>query len=292
MKKMPRLVVIVGETASGKSALAMEIAKQFDGEIICADSWTVRREVNIGTAKPSEQDKKQVPHHLLDVVGPDEDFTAAVFKGMANQAIKDISNKGKLPIMVGGTGLYIDGVIYDYGFLPAGDRGDRQELNAMSVEQLLQRIKDMGIELGEVDIRNKRRLIRLIETNGAVPSRKTMRANTLIIGIKSDGAVLQKRIEKRVDDMISAGLEAEVRGLVQVYGWDCEALKGVGYAQWNGYFEGTVSLFETRQKIIKATLDLAKRQRTWFKRNKSIQWFPTPVNQAQIVDSVTTFLKN
>lgn len=288
----PKLIVIVGETASGKSALAMEIAKQFDGEIICADSWTVRREVNIGTAKPSEADRTLVPHHLLDVVGPDEDFTAAVFKDLANGAIKDITDRGKVPIMVGGTGLYIDGVIYDYGFLPAGDRGDREELNAMTVEQLLQRIKDMGIELGDADIRNKRRLIRLIETNGAVPSRENMRDNTLIVGVKPDKCVLETRIEKRVDDMISAGLEGEVRGLVQAYGWDCEALKGVGYAQWKGCIEGTSSLVETRQKIIKATLDLAKRQRTWFKRNKSIHWFPTPVNQPQIVEFVTTFLKN
>lgn len=284
------MIIIVGETASGKSALAMEIAEKFDGEIICSDSWTVRREVNVGTAKPSQDERKRIRHHLLDVVGPDEDFTAAAFKDLANLAITDISSRGKLPIMVGGTGLYVDGVIYDYGFLPAGDRADREELNQLSVDALLERIKRQGIELGDVDVRNKRRLIRLIETNGEQPIKKNHRDNTLIIGIRTDREILEQRIIKRVDEMISAGLEAEVRGLVERYGWDCEALKGVGYAQWKGYFEGSQTFNETRQSIIKATLDLAKRQRTWFKRNKSIQWFDTPVNLTKVVDSITTFL--
>ncbi len=286
------LIIVVGETASGKSALAMEVADKLNGEIICADSWTVRRGVNIGTAKPSQDERKRIRHHLLDVVEPDEDFTAAVFKNLANQAIIDISSRGKLPIMVGGTGLYVDGVVYDYGFLPAGDRTDREELNQLSVDELLKRIKSQGIELGDVDVRNKRRLIRLIETDGQRPVKKDHRDNTLMIGIRTDRSVLEQRITNRVDDMISAGLEAEVRGLVEQYGWDCEALKGVGYAQWKGYFEGRESLSETRQKIIKATLDLAKRQRTWFKRNKSIQWFDTPVNPAKIVETITTFLRS
>lgn len=291
MNKQPSpLLVIVGETASGKSALAMELARKFDGEIICADSWTVRREVNIGTAKPSELEQAEIPHHLLDVAGPDEDFTAAVFKKLANQAIDDISARGKLPIMVGGTGLYIDGVIYDYGFLPAGDRTDREELNQMSNDELLRRIKKLKIDLGDVDIRNKRRLIRLIETNGAEPTRHELRKNTLIIGIQADREWLNARIEKRVQTMISAGLEAEVKALVDKYGWDCEALKGVGYSQWKGYFEGLETHDLVHQKIIKATQDLAKRQRTWFKRNKSIQWFPTPVKQDDVVVRVTTFL--
>ena len=284
------LVVVVGETASGKSELALRLARQFDGEIICADSWTVRREADIGTAKPSAEERALVPHHLLDVVGPTEDFTAAVFKDLAQAAIKDISNRGKLPILVGGTGLYIDSVLYDYSFLPAGDRRAREELNQQSAEELLTRIDDMELDAGEVDKRNKRRLIRLIETNGAKPERHELRPNTLILGIKVERQALEKRIEKRVDNMLAAGLEDEVRGLAERYGWGCEALKGVGYAQWKSHFEGRQTLAETRQKIIKATLDLAKRQRTWFKRNKSIHWFSTPVNWQQVAELATTFL--
>ena len=271
------ILVIVGETASGKSALAFELAQRFNGEIICADSWTVRRGVNIGTAKPSAEEQAQVPHHLLDVAGPDEDFTAAVFKRLANQAIADISSRNKIPILVGGTGLYIDGVIYDFGFLPGGDRQARQELSVLTNDQLIHKINELGLKLGTVDIRNKRRLIRLIETNGEQPTRQSLRPNTLIIGLKIERDELSNRITKRVDSMLAAGLEDEVRGLVETYGWGCEALKGVGYAQWEDYFLGSQTIEETRAKIIKATLDLAKRQRTWFKRNKSIHWVSTPV---------------
>ncbi len=286
----PALLVIVGETASGKSALALELAQQLDGEIICADSWTVRREVNIGTAKPTIEERAQVPHHLLDVVGPCEDFTAAVFKRLANEAIADIASRGKMPIMVGGTGLYIDGVIYDFGFLERGNREARRELDALTISELLKKIKDMGLELGNVDTRNKRRLVRLIETNGAQPTKKALRPNTLILGLKVEREVLKQRIVARTEALLSTGLEQEARGLHERFGWDCEALKGVGYAQWRGYFEGSQSLSETREKVIKATLDLAKRQRTWFKRNNSIHWLNTPVNLPKVVEFVTTSL--
>lgn len=291
-RKISPLLVIIGETASGKSSLALRLAQQFNGEIICADSWTVRREVNIGTAKPSAEDRAKIPHHLLDVVGPDEDFTAAVFKRLANETIQDIASRNKLPILAGGTGLYIDGVLYNYGFLPAGDRKARQVLNELSANQLLQKIEELGIDPGDVDRRNKRRLIRLIETNGGQPSRQNLRANTLIIGLRADREVLKQRIIKRTDAMVGAGLEREVRALYEQYGWGCEALKGVGYAQWREYFSGTQTIDQTRQKIIKATLDLAKRQRTWFRRNNSVQWFHTPVNWQKVVDAVTTFLSH
>lgn len=286
----PKMIVIVGETASGKSALALQLAQQFNGELICADSWTVRRGVDIGTAKPSASEQALVPHHLLDIVEPDEDFTAAVFKRLANTAITDISSRGKLPIMVGGTGLYIDGVLYDYGFSKAGDRTERESLNMLSNPELLKIIASKKLDLGDIDTANKRRLIRLIETNGAVPSRGPLRQNTLILGLQTDRQTLEIRITNRVDAMIDAGLEDEVETLVAQYGWDAEALKGVGYSQWREHCIGQQTTAETRQKIIKATLDLAKRQRTWFKRNKSIHWIPTPVNNAAVVASITTFL--
>ncbi|GAC1501356.1 MAG: tRNA (adenosine(37)-N6)-dimethylallyltransferase MiaA [Candidatus Saccharimonadales bacterium] len=288
--KLSPLLVIVGETASGKSSLALDLAASFNGEIICADSWTVRREVNVGTAKPSAADQKKIPHHLIDVVGPDEDFTAALYKRLADQSIKDISSRGKLPILVGGTGLYIDSLIYDYNFLPPGSKSERQYLNSRTIDELLNQIESLRLSLGEIDTNNKRRLIRLIETNGAIPTKKKMRANTLIIGIKPDPNKRQQQITQRLEDMINNGLEAEVMRLSQQYGWDCEALKGIGYAQWQGYLKGSQTMQQTKESIIKATLDLAKRQRTWFKRNKSIQWIYTPVNRAIVVDTVTTFL--
>ena len=289
---VPKLLILVGETASGKTELAIRLAQQFNGEIICADSWTVRRGADIGTAKPTRAEQAAVPHHLLDVVGPDEDFTAAVFKRLALAAIDDIAGRGKLPIMAGGTGLYVDSVLYDFGFLAAGDRAERAELNDLSVPELLQKIRSLKLATDTVDVRNKRRLIRLIETGGAEPTRQPLRVNTLMIGLKPERDDLRQRIERRVDVMLAAGLEAEVRSLAERFGWDCEALKGIGYAQWRGYFEQRQSLAETRQKIIKDNLELAKRQRTWFKRNKSIRWFSTPVNWPDLVDSVTTFLNH
>ncbi|HSW37325.1 MAG TPA: tRNA (adenosine(37)-N6)-dimethylallyltransferase MiaA [Candidatus Saccharimonadales bacterium] len=289
-KRIAPLLVIVGETASGKSALALELAKKFNGEIIAADSWTVRREVNIGTAKPSAEEQAQVPHHLLDVAGPCEDFTAAVFKRLAFKAIDEITKRGKLPILVGGTGLYIDGVIYDFGFLPAGDRSARRKFNDLSIEELLAEIEAEGLPLGKVDVRNRRRLIRLLETNGAEPTKQALRADTLIIGLQIEREELKGKIINRTDKMIKAGLETEVRKLADEYGWGCEALKGVGYQEWQAYFLGSQNLEETRQRIIRDTLHLAKRQRTWFKRNKSIHWFNIPVDQSRIVDLVTTFL--
>lgn len=287
MGELSPLIVIVGETASGKSSVALDLAIRFDGEIVCADSWSVYKEFDIGTAKPSDSDRKQVRHHLLDVTEPLEGFSAAVYKELAQAAIKDISSRGKLPIMVGGTGLYVDGVLFDYGFLPAVSSELRDELNKLPIAQLINRIESLGIDLSGIDIRNKRRLIRLIETNGIRPTRSDIRPNTLILGLKVDREQLKERIIARVDQMLDVGLEEEVRLLSDKYGWDVEPMKGIGYSEFNDYFNGSQSLALTRDRIISDTLGLAKRQRTWFKRNQSIQWCDDP---SKVVDLVTTFL--
>lgn len=287
---MPPLLAIVGETASGKSALALDIATRYNGELICADSWTVRRRLNIGTAKPSPAEQQAVPHHLLDIVDPDEDYTAAVFKRQAQAVIDDITSRGKLPILVGGTGLYVDGVLFDYDFLPPGKPGERDELNVLSIPELLARIDAAGLELGDVDIRNKRRLIRLLETGGAAQTRQQLRPNTLIIGLQPDRDLLKERIILRVQSMLEAGLKDEVERIAAEYGWGAEGLKGIGYREWRDYFLGSQTLEQTRERIISSTVGLAKRQRTWFKRNKSIHWLATPVDYTQVDDLVTTLL--
>jgi len=283
----PPLVVIAGETASGKSALAMELAEKFGGELVCADSWTVYKGFDIGTAKPTPEERKAIPHHLLDVAGPAEGFSAVLFQKLAKQAIVDISKRGKLPIMVGGTGLYIDSVLYDYGFLPPSDPTLRRELNAMTLDQVLARAEAMELDTLGIDLRNKRRVIRLIENNGRRPGKQPMRKNTLVMGLVTDRELLRERITKRVDMMLEQGLEGEVRGLAERYGWEAEPMKGIGYREWQPYFAGSQDLAETRERIIKASMDLAKRQRTWFKRNSGIQWLP---DRSKAVDFVTTFL--
>lgn len=287
---MPPLIVIVGETASGKSSLALEVAERLDGEIVCADSWTVYAGFDIGTAKPSAEDRERVPHHLLDVADPAQGFSAVVFQRLANQAIADIHKRGKLPLLVGGTGLYVDSVIYDYSFLPAPEPGIRQRLESLSLESLLAQADKLGLDTSTVDIRNKRRIVRLIENNGQIPTKHDLRQNTIVCGLRIPRDQLQQRIEQRVDDMIATGLEDEVAKLAERYGWSVEPMKGIGYREWQAYFTGQQTLEETRQRIIKATVDLAKRQRTWFKRNNSIHWLDNSDKVTATVDLATTFL--
>jgi len=302
LNSVGKLLVIVGETASGKSKLALELAKQFNGEIISADSWTVYRGFNIGTAKPSVEEQAQVAHHLLDIADPRVGYSAAEFKRRASEVIIDINNRGNLPILVGGTGLYIDSVIYDYGFLPAGTSEQREHLNTLTIEELMAKIKAAKINTKGIDTRNKRRLIRLIETRGLRPNKGGLRPKTLILGLALPVETLVQRITERVDNMLKSGLKDEVKSLADKYGWDTEPMKGIGYREWRNHFEGKQSLEQTKESIIRSSLQLAKKQRTWFRssrydqpsdhnatieRNKSIQWLQ---NLQQALPVVQKFL--
>ncbi len=284
-----KLVAIVGETASGKSALAMDIARRFNGEIICADAMTVYQGFDIGTAKPSENDQAEVPHHMLDVASPTTGFNAAQFKAQAEQAIHAISARGNLPVLVGGSGLYVDSVLYDYAFLPSPNIGERDVLNTMELADLLTLAHYRGLDTSGIDTANKRRVIRLIENGGAVAQRAPLRAETCIIGLRIERDSLESQVKKRVTVMFEAGLEDEVRGLAGRYGWDAEPMRSIGYREWREYFAGQADLHETQERIVRSTMQLAKKQRTWFKRNISIQWVDDPSNA---VDIVTTFLNN
>jgi tRNA dimethylallyltransferase len=287
---MPPLIVVLGETASGKSSLAIQLAQQYNGEIICADSWTVYKYFDIGTAKPSQHDRSMVPHHLLDIAEPEDGFSAAIFKRLAVERIAEVSTRGRLPIMVGGTGLYIDSVLYDYQFLPPPAMALRSELSGLSLEQLLQKAAGMGLETSGIDTANKRRVIRLIENNGLLPERRELRSNTLLLGLSVEREELEQRMVGRTDAMLEAGLEAEVRSLAERYGWDTEPMKGIGYREFQPYISGEQSLPEVRQAIIRDTMALAKKQRTWFRRNKSIHWLTTEDKLSEAVDYATTFL--
>jgi tRNA dimethylallyltransferase len=282
----PKLLVIVGPTASGKSDLAFRIASNFSGEIISADSWTVYRDFDIGTSKPTLSQQKAVKHHLLDVRRATDGFNAPMFKDLAETAIVDIRKRGKLPVMVGGTGLYIDSVLYDFGFLPSVSAKQRTKFNEMSLPELTEVAQLQNIDLTDIDIRNKRRVIRAIEAKGQKPTKKALRPNTLIIGLQPEPEELKQQIERRVDHMLAAGLEQEVRELSNQYGWDVEPMKGIGYREWQSYFNGQQSLEQTRQRIVSATNNLAKRQRTWLKRNPDIQWFSSAEAAYQAATSV------
>lgn len=282
------LIAIVGQTASGKSTLALRLAEMFNGEIIAADSWTVRKGLDIGTAKPSMSERKSIKHHLLDIVEPCQDFTAAEFQKQATSAVKDIQTRNHVPILVGGTGLYVDSVLYDYSFSPPGSSVQRDAYSQLSIEELLKEAESKMLDTSSIDVRNKRRIIRLLETNGATPSRRPLRENTLVLGVRTEKDMLDDRINKRVELMLEQGLEGEVRSLAEEYGWDCEAMKGIGYVEWREYFEGSQTIEQTKARIVRSTKNLAKRQHTWFKRSSDIIWCSST---GQAEEKVSAFLK-
>lgn len=282
----PPLVVIVGPTASGKSSLGMELARRFGGNIIAGDSRTLYKGMDIGTAKPSELDRLEVPHYLLDIVSPADSFTAADFKKRALAAIDDISSDGRLPILVGGTGLYVDAVLHDFTFRTPNPT-ERQRLSGLSVAELQQLIIERSLPLPEND-KNPRHLIGILEAGGMLKEGKPLRANTLIIGIDMPADELTVRIHDRVEAMIEQGLEAEVKKLSNLYGPDAPALRStIGYREFSEYFAGDASLDEVIQLIEANTRSLAKRQRTWFRREPAIHWIS---KTEESVDLVTTFL--
>jgi tRNA dimethylallyltransferase len=280
------LIAIVGETASGKSGLAMEIAMHFNGEIIAADAMTVYKDFDIGTAKPSVADQAKVRHHLLDIADAARGFTVSDFQGMTYRAIEDILSRGKVPILVGGSGLYIDSVLYDFSFSVQPSATFRAELNALSLEELHAIAREGGFDLSSIDAQNKRRVIRLIESKGTVATRGSLRDQTLVLGVSKERHELLGRVEQRVKSMIDAGLEQEVRGLAESFGWTDEPMRSVGYREWHAYFNAECTLEEVGQQIVMDTMKLAKKQRTWFRRNKSIHW----IDSDEYVDIVTTFL--
>lgn len=275
----PELLVITGPTASGKSDLALKVAQEFHGEIISADSWSVYRGFDIGTSKPTTIQQNTVKHHLIDVREATDGFNAPMFKFLAEKAIRKIHQNGNLPIIVGGTGLYIDSVLYDFSFLPSVSSEVREKLNQLSLGELLKLAGELKIDLSSIDIRNKRRVIRAIEAKGKKPTKRRLRPHTIIIGLQPDPEILEQRIEKRVEQMLDAGLEQEVKKLAKRYGWEIEPMKGIGYREWKDYFDGQESLENTGQRIILASKKLAKRQRTWLKRNQDTGWYSSQ-NQA------------
>lgn len=282
----PPLVVIVGETASGKTTLALQLAQRFSGEIISADSRTLYTGMDIGTAKPTADERQRAAHHLLDIAQPDQPITAAEYKHLAQKKIVAIAAKHMLPILVGGTGLYIDAVLYDFGFRPPANPTVRKELELLSTEELQQRLHGAGIPLPTNEV-NQRHLIRQLETDGAAPHAAQLRSNTLILGLQLDPETRQEVIARRVDAMLDAGLEHEARRLGEQYGWQTPALQTIGYQEFAPYFAGNSTLADVRQQIIRHTLQYAKRQRSWFRRNKHIHYISS-LDEA--VALVTTFL--
>jgi len=280
------VVAIVGPTASGKTALAIKLAQRFNGEIIAADSRTVYQGMDIGTAKPTPHEQAASRHHLIDVTTPDKQFTVADFQRLAREAMSDIARRGKLPFIVGGTGLYIDAVLYNFSLRAPADADKRAELQKRSVEELQNLLMERGIALPE-NSRNPRHLVRALETEGMLSERRSLPTHALLIGLDPDREVLREKITRRVDVMVEAGFINEVRKLAEQYGWDAPGLQAPGYRAFRPYIQGEISLEEAKQLFIQNDMQYAKRQKTWFKRNPDIHWIS---KTAEAVELITTLL--
>ena len=266
------LIVIVGPTASGKTSLAINLAEIYGGEIICADSRTVYKDMDIGTAKPSYEDCQRVPHWGIDLIYPYEYFSAAEFKQYALKKIEDIRSRNKIPFLVGGTGLYIDAIVFDYKFGNKSDVKKRTLLEKLNIEELWKYCRKNNIELPD-NYNNKRYVIRCIEQGGINNNRKVeINNNTIVVGISTDRDNLRKRIKDRIEQFFDNNVVEEARILGKIYGWDNRAMSGNIYPILHKYIDNEINIEEAKVEIFYRDWHLAKRQMTWFRRNKNIEW--------------------
>ncbi len=289
-----RLLTIVGPTSVGKTALSLELAKRFDGEIISGDSMQFYRGMDIGTAKATEAEREAIPHYLIDICDPDEEFTVADFQRACVALIKDINARRKLPMLVGGTGLYVQSVIYDYKFSAAGeDEAYREEMKEFVAkygkEALHAKLAAVDQETANRSHPNDvKRVIRALEVHhvtGMPMSEYQTRSeespyNLLLIGLTMDRTQLYERINRRVDAMVAEGLVEEVEGLLaKGYNASLRSMQALGYKEIIAYLEGQMAREEAIELIKKRTRNFAKRQLTWFRAMKDIIWFDvTPIN--------------
>lgn len=284
-----KLIVVAGPTASGKTRLAIDIAKSVNGEIVNADSMQIYKYMNIGSAKPTLEEQSEAKHHLIDFLDPDEEFSVADYTDLAHKVIAEIASRGKVPIMCGGTGLYINSVVNDITFGEIEtDYKLREELNELAKQHGSQYLLDILKEFDPVSAQrlhpgNLRRIVRAIEfyrTTGIpisehqeMTKQKESRYEPLMLCVKWDREVLYDRINKRVDIMMNDGLLDEVKQLMEMgYTKELNSMKGIGYKEIIDYFEGNMSLEDTVNLIKQSSRRYAKRQLTWFRRDKRIHW--------------------
>ncbi|MGY5486513.1 tRNA (adenosine(37)-N6)-dimethylallyltransferase MiaA [Paenibacillus sp. ALE2] len=284
----PKLLVLVGPTAVGKTKLSIEMARQFDAEIISGDSMQVYRHMDIGTAKISEQEMKGIKHHLIDIHEPEYPYSVARFQEDCRRLIPDIQSRGKLPFIVGGTGLYVESVCYEYQFSEVGaDEAFRQEqldyadqYGADALHARLQAVDpESALRLHPNDRRRVVRALEIYHVSGTTLSsqlasqKKESPYQLCIVGLTMDRQMLYKRIEDRIDGMLDQGLVAEVTSLMERgVRSDAISMQGLGYKEISSYLRGEVSLEEAVTWLKRDTRHFAKRQLSWFRHMKDIQW--------------------
>lgn len=302
--KKPVVIVICGPTASGKTDLSIELAKKVNGEIVSADSMQIYKDMDIGSAKVTVQEMQGIKHYLIDQVYPNERYSVANYKKDAKLAIEEIIKKGKTPIVVGGTGLYIDALIYEIEYKDIAINEEyRKELSKIKdehgLEILYQKALDIDpIAMKKISPNDFKRITRILEIYEATGKNKTEQEaesrlneipyNYKVFAINYDREKLYERINKRVDIMIERGLIEEVKNLLEKYSEFPTAMQGLGYKEVKQYLDGELSKEEMIEKIKQESRRYAKRQFTWFRKNKQIIWID---GQANIEDNINVILE-
>lgn len=292
-----KIITVVGPTASGKSALAVEIARRFNGEIISADSRQVYRGLNLGTGKITKKEMCEIPHHLLDIANPKRQFSVAQYQKLAVRAVTEIARRGKLPVICGGTGFYVDSIIYSVT-LPEvpPSKALRKKLSAKNADELFQMLQKLDPRRAmEIDAKNPARLIRAIEIARAIgnvsPLQKSgPRYNSLIIGLDMPDKILKERIKDRLTERLRKGMVAETNRLhANGLSWKRMEALGLEYRYLARHLREYLSREQMIDELNNAIWQYVKRQRTWFKRDKDIKWF-TPTNQKKVSPLIKRFL--
>ena len=285
----PTVIVIAGPTASGKTALSIKLAKELNGEIISCDSMQIYKEMDIGTAKVTKEEAEGIKHYLIDIVSPNERYTVSNFKKDSKNAVKEILNKGKTPIIVGGTGLYVDSLIYEIEYQDMEfDINYRNELMEKAetnegLKELYEQAKTVDSKaIEKISSNDKKRIIRVLEIYKATGKTKTeleilsrqkeVEYNYKVFVVNMDREKLYNRIDKRVDIMIENGLVEEVEKIYNKYNEFPTAMQGLGYKEVVEYLQGKINKEEMIEKIKKESRHYAKRQLTWFRKDKNFIW--------------------
>ena len=285
----PKVIVIVGPTASGKTALSIELAKKINGEIVSCDSMQIYKKMDIGSAKPTTEEMQGIKHYMIDIVEPNERFSVAEYKRGAENAIEEILQKGKVPIVIGGTGLYADSLIYgiEYPEIEFDEEYRKKLEEQANTQQGLKELYEKAKKIDEKAIQkisqnDKKRIIRILEIYHSTGKTKTeleaeSRKNEVkydyrVFAIDMDRSILYDRINRRVDIMIENGLIEEVKKLLEEYDKFPTAMQGLGYKEVVEYFDGILTKEEMIEKIKQETRRYAKRQLTWFRKNKDTIW--------------------
>ena len=308
---MPQIITIAGPTASGKTALSILLAKEMDGEIVSCDSMQVYKDMDIGTAKPTLEEQEGIPHHMLSVAEPWEDFSVSRYCAMADPIVEDILRRGKSPIIVGGTGLYMDALIRGNAFAPCPSTGRREELEALAasqgIEAVIERLQKADPEsAARLHPSDQKRIIRAmevyLETGMTITehNRKTQEIPPKYHPIRfaltdRQRQTLYDRIDRRVDTMVEAGLIEEIQGLLaRGIPEKCTAMQAIGYKEFVAALHGACSLEEAAGQVKQASRRYAKRQLTWFRRNPENIWLIREDGQTsmEILDSARQYLRD